>query len=217
MPTEKTYRPDLPPIPARIRSLPWCPVRKIPVPWFVAWIDGKPEFRMTDHDKLVDAVRGRKCWICGQPLGKYLAFTIGSMCSINRISAEPPEHRECAEFSAQACPFLTGKQLERRENDLPQGGPAPGVMIRRNPGCCAVWVTLGYTILRVENGILFRIGDPLEISWWAKGRTATREEVQASIDSGYPILLDAALQDGPDAVADLNRHRERAAVLLPAS
>lgn len=56
------------PMPASIRALPIDPVRKIPVPWFVSWIDGKPEFRCMAHERLTLAVKERLCWVCGTKL-----------------------------------------------------------------------------------------------------------------------------------------------------
>ena len=34
---------------------------------------------------------------------------------MNRTSAEPPSHRDCAEFAVKACPFLTQRELTRRK------------------------------------------------------------------------------------------------------
>src|SRR5438132_506337 len=71
-----------------------------PVPWFVAWVDGKPEFRVVGPGKREEAYAKRKCWVCGQQLGSYLVFVIGPMCALNRISSEPPSHKDCAIFAA---------------------------------------------------------------------------------------------------------------------
>jgi hypothetical protein len=207
-------RTGLPPLPARIAKLP-VDRRGYPVPWFVAWINGEPEFRTMDGGKLVLAVRDRRCWVCGQPLGSFLAFTIGPMCAVNRVSAEPPSHRECAEFSAIACPFLTRPHMRRRENDLPaEATSAAGVTIARNPGVALVWVTKSYRVRRAPGGYLFEIGDPREILTFAEGRAATVEEIRASVDSGLPILLDIAQQDGPHAVLALEKQTAVARRLL---
>lgn len=73
-------------IPARIQNLPVDPVRKFPVPWFVAWVDGKPEFRAADQRKLVIAIQEKRCWVCGEPLGRFMTFVVGPMCGLNRTS-----------------------------------------------------------------------------------------------------------------------------------
>ena len=76
-------------LPLRLRKLPLDP-RGYPVPWFVAWVNGEPEFRAADGRKFAQAVQHKLCWVCGEPLGKWLAFPIGPMCAITRTTAEPP-------------------------------------------------------------------------------------------------------------------------------
>lgn len=202
-----TTKPTLPPLPARIASLPVDPVRGYPVPWFVAWVDGKPEFRVADGEKRVRAVRQKLCWVCGEKLGTHLAFLLGPMCAVNRVSAEPPCHRECAEFSVQACPFLSRPAMDRREGNYLCGetSEGPGVMLRRNPGVTLVWVTKGYSLIRDGGGFLFQVGEPLEVAAWREGRAATSEEVRDSIDSGLPTLAEMAEAQGDGAVAALSQ------------
>ena len=88
------------PLPANMRGLPLDPERGFPVPWFVPWLDGKPEFRAMDPKKILEAVAKRKCWVCGQHLAQHgMTFVIGPMCLVNRVSSEPPSHLECAQYS----------------------------------------------------------------------------------------------------------------------
>lgn len=185
-------------MPARIRALPVDPARGYPVPWFVAWVDGKPEFRCADGAKFVRAVKEKLCWVCGDKLGTKLAFILGPMCAVNRISAEPPCHRECAEYSIKACPFLSRPAMERREGgEVYEQGTCAGVAIRRNPGVSILWMTKGYSLVEDGNGgVLFSVGAPFEIKPWAEGRTATTEEIAASFNSGLPILQKMAAQQG---------------------
>src|SRR5580765_6111810 len=110
--------PNLPPIPARIKTLKWDQ-RGYPIPWFVPYVDGVPDFRAHDGKKLVRAMREFRCWICGEPYGKYKAWAIGPMCAINRTTMDPPSHKECAIFSALACPFLNNPESVRRTTNLP--------------------------------------------------------------------------------------------------
>lgn len=202
-------------IPARIKKL---PVNKdgYPVPWFVAFIEGVPDFRVIGPDKIRDAVKMKLCWVCGEPLGAWLAFTIGPMCAINRVSSEPPAHRECAIFSAKACPFLSNPERPRRESNLPVGHQEPaGLSIDRNPGVTLIWITKSYKIIYLDRGILFDIGPHEETLWYARGRLATREEVIVSIETGMPALEKAAQEDGEQALALLEKRCELAIGLLP--
>jgi hypothetical protein len=220
-----TYRPELPPRPPRIAELPLDP-RGYPIPWFVAWIDGRPEFRTASAEKWMTAYRQRRCWVCGQHTRGDEAFVIGPMCIINRISAEPPSHLECAVYSAQACPFLTKPHMVRREEGMPENcGNGAGIMIKRNPGAAAVWVTSDYKPIADPKGkgFVLQIGDPTGVRWFAEGRDATRAEVVASIESGVPILLAAEEQASGgdlahmiDVRSELDRLTANAMAYLPA-
>jgi hypothetical protein len=195
-------------LPERMRKRPVSD-EGFPVPWFVGWINGKPDFRTMDSDKMVIAVRHKRCWMCGQPLGKFLTFAIGPMCAVNRTISEPPSHLACVEYGVKACPFLTQPRMRRNEKDKPDGHIA-GEGLKRNPGVTLLWTTLGYRMFRPPNGgILFEIGDPEHLEYYAEGRKATREEVVASLQSGKPLLMDIAVEEGADAVAELNKRFDR--------
>ena len=201
-------------MPARIRAFPISDRFKMPVPWFVSWIDGKPEFRAADGEKLRQAVRFKCCWVCGEQLGRNMTFVVGPMCGINRTSAEPPSHYECAKWSAQNCPFLVNRDRKRREDEEINSDAlvknAPGFAITRNPGVCLLWTTRTYGMFSDgRGGVLFKLGEPESIECFAAGRIATLAELDASIESGLPILRDAAASDGPDGTAALNLAIER--------
>jgi hypothetical protein len=192
-----------------------------PVPWFVAFIDGVPDFRVVKPGAVRDALRCSLCWVCGRGFsgGEDRAFVLGPVCAVNRVSAEPPSHAGCATWSAENCPFLATPQMTRRERHMPEGtAEPPAIMLRRNPGVALVWVT-GYrswTTRRAGRGLLFGIGDPKRALWFACGREATRAEVLASVDSGLPVLREMAEEEGPGAVAALDRmHREALAHIPP--
>ena len=183
-------RPEFEPMPGRMTSLP-VDDRGYPVPWFVAWVDGKPEFRAMDPTKFVRAIREKLCWVCGQRLGVNVCFVAGPMCGINRTSSEPPSHLECARWSARNCPFLSNPRMCRREDELTNEMKenVAGIAIRRNPGVAMLWITRQYEIFPDGKGrYLIQMGEPQSVEWWAEGRAATQEEVQASIDSGLPNL-----------------------------
>lgn len=189
-------RADLPPLPARIAQL-QVDERGYPVPFFVARPDGKPDFRLADPAKQMRCVRNKLCWVCGQLLNEpELAFTIGPMCALNLISADPPSHRECAEWSVKGCPFLVKPQMERREHEevMAMGRVGGGIAIKRNPGVTLVWLTYTFKVLNAPNkgggnGLLWQVGDPCGVSWWREGRPATRAEVLVAIETGKPFLM----------------------------
>jgi hypothetical protein len=202
--------------------------RGYPVPWFVAYFkdgkeaprndpDAKPDFRVLASGKRELAVKRKLCWICGEPLGVHQIFPIGPMCAVNKTTMEPPSHRDCAEYSVKACPFLTVPARRRDERGLDEiEHGVSGVMIARNPGVIALWES-GYKTFKVDNGWLIRLGEPTRVDWWTQGRLATRAEIEAALAAGYPSLMDVAKDEGPEAVEALERLRLDANRLLPAA
>lgn len=213
-PVSETRFPNAPP---QIASLP-TDRRGFPVPWFVTFIDGEPEFRAVDPSKIFQAHGKHTCWVCGRRLGPRKAFVIGPMCAVNRVSAEPPSCLSCARFSVTACPFMSRPLAKRADlSDLEGTSQPPGLMIARNPGVTLIWETATYRAEKQpEGGLLFRIGSPMRVSWWREGREASRAEVIESVRTGLPALRRVAEQDGPDAVTFLNTLIERAVRLFPA-
>jgi hypothetical protein len=190
------------PIPDRMRRLPISD-RGFPIPKFVPYVDGKPEFRGMDGRHLNECVKRKLCWLCGEPLGVHMTFVMGPMCAINVNNAEPPCHYRCAEYAAKACPFLTQPKMRRNEKDLPELMSAentPGIPIRRNPGVALLWTTRSYKLNHDRNGVLFNPGLPEHIEAYCEGREATLEEVSHSVATGIPILMEVAEKEGPEAV-----------------
>jgi hypothetical protein len=196
-------RKDLPPIPPRMQSLP-VDGRGYPVPWFVEWINGLPDFRVMDRRKWGLAIRFGHCWLCGEPVGRQKTFVIGPMCAVNRTTSEPACHEDCAIFAATACPFLTLPKAKRRDANLPDHGPQPGFALERNPGATCLWTTTTFKLFnpganeaaRAQGagaGQLINLGDPTSpVRWYAEGRAATRAEVWFSIQTGLPALREVA-------------------------
>jgi hypothetical protein len=210
------------PLPIRMQRLP-VSGEGYPVPWFVAEVNGKPDFRCSDDEKIRAAIRFKRCWLCGELLGRYITFVIGPMSAVNRTSSEPPSHHECATYAARACPFLSQPRMRRNEKELPEDRSVAGIAIKRNPGVALLWTTRSYRLVRGDAGgaggagVLFRIGLPEKTEWYCEGRPATRAEVMASFESGLPVLQQIAkTHDGPDGVADLERMVQVALQLVPA-
>ena len=181
-------RAGLPPLPEKMQGLP-IDERGFPVPFFVAYIDGKPDHRVADSSKMPLAIRENRCWMCGHLMGVYKSFVIGPMCAITNTISEPPSHKLCARYACTACPFLTRPHAHRRDAGMPEGGSMPGIAIMRNPGAMCIWTTKHYDVERERGGFLFHYGPAVSTEWYAEGRPATRAEVQESIDSGLPELL----------------------------
>lgn len=205
----------LPPLTARIAALP-VDERGYPIPFFVAVIEGKPDFRVASTIAYAECINNNLCWVCGQKLGRHKAFLVGPMCGINRTSSEPPSHLDCAEWSVKGCPFLSKPNMVRNEHDLPvEKKPFGGVSIDRNPGVMLIWVTNSFKVYRPKqtHGTLINIGDPTALSFWREGRKATRAEIMESIDSGYPLLQSVC--QSLDEMEELAKARERFVATIP--
>lgn len=209
-----SLRPELENLPARMQHLS-IDKRGYVVPWFVAWIDGEPEFRAMDPVKWKTAVQYRICWVCGGKLGNYMTFVAGPMCGINRTSAEPPAHLECAEWSARNCPFLNNPEQVRRHDDRIDLTKSPGFALQRNPGVTMLWTTKTYSVFQDHQGKpLLTFGEPESVKWYAHGREATRAEVDESIATGLPALT-ALARSEKDGMKFLNEAIERFEKFLP--
>jgi hypothetical protein len=205
------------PLPPRMRGLQRDP-RGFVIPYFVAWLDeqqheveppnGKPDFRILSPSRMAACKRHKLCWLCGQPMGVRKVFAIGPMCAATRTTMEPPGHYECALYSVRVCPFLSRPRMQRHTADMPEGHWAPGLSITRNPGVTALWVCRDYKTFRAEQhgageGELITVGEPERVEWYREGRVATRAEVEASIESGLPILRETADKQSSEARRDL--------------
>jgi hypothetical protein len=229
-------RPELTTLPLRMKKLP-LDARGYPVPWFVQWMNKEgrivspsaagayPEFRVMDQVKWVAAIRDKRCWVCGEPMGTYKVFVVGPMCGINRTTSEPPCHLDCALWSAENCPFLARPKMVRRDNDglaEQYKENVPGTMLERNPGVALLWTTKSFVVFQAPNGPLLTMGDPLNVRFFAHGRPATREEVLLSVIGGYPALHQMAedqdrAEGGSACREALQMARERFERLLPAA
>lgn len=199
MTTTTPAAPKLPPLPSFMKRLPRDSANR-PIPFFAAEVDGKHDFRVMDAHKLVQAISEELCFVCGNRLrrarsgGPTGTFVAGPMCLVNRTSAEPPNHEECAEWSAMACPFLTTPGKERREAHMPEHEDPAGIMLPRNPGVTALIASDRWRVFRVPSGMggdgLLHSFVPTGVIFMTKGRRATTPEVMASIDSGLPALME---------------------------
>lgn len=210
-------RKSLPPLPSRMTHLP-LDRRGYPIPWFVAEVNGERDFRVADARKRELAARDRRCWVCGEPIGRLVSFVIGPMCAVNRNTSEPGCHRDCAIFSATACPFLTLPKSDYRGANLPDGVTMPPGALDGNPGVACIWITRAYRPYRVpgSNDWLITLGEPEEVLWYCEGREATRADVIACLEQRLPLLENVAREEGDEALTLFKEYVRRAMKLVPA-
>lgn len=194
--------------------------RGFPVPFFAALIDGEYDFRVIAPGAMARAWNYARCWLCGQPLGRYRTLVTGPMCLVNRTTAEPGCHRDCAVYAVQACPFLSRPKMVRNAKDLPEEHTKIPGGLERNPGATVLF-TYDHnesrpTPIRVGPGWLFRFPHvrPIELEVWTQGRQATQAEVQDALTAGLPVIHDQAKAEGPEAEAELALLYHHALILL---
>lgn len=171
-----------------------------PVPFFVTWVNGKPDFRIVNGMRVAECYLTRVCFICGQKLGTYLAFVLGPMSVTNMISAEPPSHYDCALYAVKACPFLANPRKEYRDGDLPDDRRLEDrqlvlkdvPMVAENPGVTAIWVAKTYRPLIRDQHVLCQLDEPVRVEWYKEGRTASREEVAGALQLGAGRVFELA-------------------------
>lgn len=104
------------PIPKRMRKLP-KERRGYPVP-FVTMLDpftNEPDFRVLDVRRQMQCVNQKLCAMCGESLGKYIAFIGGPRSRDGHSFFDPGMHRECAEYAAKVCPFISRENAQFRD------------------------------------------------------------------------------------------------------
>ena len=101
--------------------------RGYPIPaWAIVDAHGKPDFHVLDLAKWVRLAQLRFCGICGDALGRHMAFVGGPKSVARRVFKDLPMHHDCASYALRACPFLAapkfsfaavGHQVEGAETD----------------------------------------------------------------------------------------------------
>ena len=80
--------------------------RGYPIPFFVAYVNGVPDFRMLSEEKQIRCMEKKLCSVCGKKLFEYFYFITGPRGLENGTHSDPPMHRDCAEYSLKMCPHL---------------------------------------------------------------------------------------------------------------
>lgn len=183
-------RKKLPPLPRHMQGLP-LDERGYPVPYFVQWIDGKPDFRLLDQEKFAKARVNGLCSVCGHKLGKFKSFVGGPMNVLQKLSGEPPMHRDCALFSVKACPFLLYPLSKRRDANLPPEsrpvGEETDIFYEDNPGITSIWTCTAYRESRT--GRTFHFIDMTSLEWFTEGRGATADEIKTALIAARERLI----------------------------
>lgn len=143
-----------------------------------------------------DAIRFRRCWCCGEHRGKHSTYIASPAILVDGQSNEPPSHSNCALHAATHCPFLTGIQQDGNDRVV-------------------VLYTSTQQPLRVTpSSTRFWAGPPTSVSWFCRGREATRDEAVEALESAYAAMRRLS-QDQAEHLDKLERLYGDALRLLP--
>jgi hypothetical protein len=156
-----------------MRNLP-INARGYPIPFFAKRHD---KLSVIHEWKRLIAVIDRRCWVCGEKLGRMASFVLGPSEVFTRTTNEPPMHHSCARWAVRGCPFLSNPRRRRTDQDeaSDSGVEEHG---QHNPGCWAVWTTAEYRGDCVRGHFELIVEDPVEVLWFHRSRLATRDEVE---------------------------------------
>ena len=162
--------------------------RGLPVPHFVPWFDGEPDFSRVKPGALEFSHQNNLCWLCNEFLGVSKWFILDDITRcINRTASHLPSHRACAEFAAKNYPCMTQAQH----------------------GCSCLWETNAYRVFTdLEGRITIDIGEASGATFWCDGRKASQEQVLESVRNSIGKLQAEAIGNGPMAMVELVRKVE---------
>jgi hypothetical protein len=97
---------NMPPIPDRMKKFPlWKGL--YPIFYTVMMENGKPNFRVVSRARQIECANQNKCHMCGERMKPPYYFIGGPGSISSRHFSDGPMHKECAEYAAKACPFLS--------------------------------------------------------------------------------------------------------------
>ena len=154
------------PIPRHLVSRPFY--KGLPIP-YIALIkaNGDPDFRVTDQLKRLLVMKHKRCQLCGEPLGKWVFFTGGTIAAKQNAYFEPAAHLECLLYAMQVCPFIVGKMEHADVAKVQAANPDVTVQVDetyesvRNP----LWVikkAIGWDYVQTQGGTVLIVPEAVK-------------------------------------------------------
>lgn len=148
--------------------------RGYPVPALVMRdAEGRPDFRVIDSERWLHAVRFHRCGLCGEPMGRSVAFVGGPASLHHRVFTDAGMHPDCAAYALKTCPFLAAPSFAYSRTMPDLSGAVTRTLedvSTRRPDVFGLGVTRGYELLTLPNGGLAIQAGPFQtISWWKRG------------------------------------------------
>ena len=167
------------------------------VPYFVTWfkdrrqvhesvVGAEPHFPTIDKTREALCRRRRYCWICGRQMGTFMCFVMGPLSALQRISTEPPSHRECAVYAVQVCPFMVGGYDMPENPATNEGQQVIEQMSIKNEQLNVIWVCHGYTLRPVDPSrglFVYQMDHATDILLYHRGKPATLAQAMERINA----------------------------------
>ena len=131
--------------------------------------EGKPNFRVIDPQKWELGIRDRLCGVCGQRLGKRLAFVGGPKSIKSRYFTDLPMHESCAEYAVQVCPFIVLPKFKYASEHKAAVAINPVVDDNR-PQQFGIGITTKMKLVSLQGQIVIRAGAFARVQYWKEGQ-----------------------------------------------
>lgn len=129
---------------------------------------GRPDFRVVDPQIWMNAVRYKRCGICGEQLGVHMAFVGGPACIQSRAFTDLPMHRDCATYALQVCPFLAAPKFAYSRSLSGDVRVMESVSSHR-PEKFALAMSRGVELRRLGDDLVLLAAPFTSVEWWQGG------------------------------------------------
>lgn len=135
--------------------------------------DGSVDFRAIDMIAWVRCIKTRRCGICGQPMGRHVAFVGGPRSMQARAFMDVGMHLDCARYACQVCPFLAAPKFaySRATPQLPGNDMhVSNTVSTERPAYFGLGVATQYRV--VPNGpddVAILASEWVSTEWWKEG------------------------------------------------
>lgn len=159
--------------PPRVAKLPLF--KGIYVPYTTMVIDGVPNFKAVDDEKVTEVKFEHKCSICGEPLDYWIAFMVTEEDAESRHVFDNPNHEECLRYAFNVCPFLYYSKASYSDiNKLNSNPNDPFVYVEnkmemdslQRPPKLGIYITNNYkNVIYKRKFRVCKVGNPKRIEW----------------------------------------------------
>lgn len=155
---------ELLPVPPQMNHLPRSGA--IPVPFTTVMIDGVPDFRVSDPDRVLACYTRRLCGVCGKPLPYWISFIGGPLAITNRLFFDPAMHSECARYALAVCPFLAFRNTGFSSRPIPEGSAADPRSSGARPDLFGLYETWSFEPVQLDGAMYVRAAKARAITWF---------------------------------------------------